>query len=72
MTTALVRAATALARQQGAVALEAWPLAASVERPGEAFLGRQELFAGLGFVPVDRPLPERVVMRLELTGAWPA
>jgi GNAT superfamily N-acetyltransferase len=72
VTTALVRAATALARRHGAAALEAWPLAASVERRGEAFLGREELFAGLGFVAVDRPLPDRVVMRLELAGAWPA
>lgn len=72
VTTALVRAATDLAREHGATALEAWPLAASVDRPAEAFLGREELFAGLGFVAVDRPLPDRVVMRLELTGAWPA
>jgi GNAT superfamily N-acetyltransferase len=64
---ALVDAATALATVHGAAAVEGWPLAASAHRPGEAFVGREEVFAGLGFLAVDRPLPGRVIMRRELT-----
>lgn len=62
----LVGAAVESARRHGATAAEGWPLAASVDRPGEAFLGRQQVFAELGFREVDRPSADRVVMRLEL------
>jgi GNAT superfamily N-acetyltransferase len=66
VTHALVRSAVALARREGAAAIEGWPLAASQERSGDAFLGRQQVFADVGFQTVDRPSPERVIMRLEL------
>lgn len=66
VTHALVRAAVALARREGAAAIEGWPLAASEHRAVDAFLGRQQVFADLGFQIVDRPSPDRVLMRLEL------
>jgi GNAT superfamily N-acetyltransferase len=66
VTGALVRAAVELARQEGAAALEGWPLAASQGRSGDDFVGREQTFAKAGFSCVDRPTPERVIMRFEL------
>jgi GNAT superfamily N-acetyltransferase len=64
---ALLRGAISLTRQAGASAVEAWPLAHGVRRPGEAHLGREGAFARLGFQCIERPNVERVIMRLELT-----
>ena len=66
---ALVEAAVSLARMRGAVALEGWPLSASVTRRADAFVGRELLFADLGFRCVERPDPDRVIMRLDLVPA---
>ena len=63
----LVEAAVALARRQGAVALEAWPLSSSEPRSADAFVGREQLFAELGFRCVERPVPARAIMRLDLS-----
>jgi GNAT superfamily N-acetyltransferase len=63
----LVRAAVELARSEGASAIEGWPLAGSEQRPADAFLGREQVFEDLGFTCVERPSPERVIMRLELS-----
>lgn len=68
ITSTLVRAAVALARQEGASAVEGWPLARSAQRPAEGFLGREEVFEELGFRCVARPSPHRAIMRLELSG----
>ena len=66
---ALIRAAVSLARAEGASAVEAWPLAAGVRRRGEEHVGREGVFARLGFNTVQRPSLERVVMRLDLGAA---
>ena len=63
---ALICAAVELARGKGASAIEGWPLAGSERRSGDAFLGREQVFEDLGFSCVERPSPERVIMRLEL------
>ena len=55
----LLRAAVELARGEGASAIEAWPLAAGVRRPGDEHLGREAVFARLGFRCVQRPSAER-------------
>ncbi|HEY6683445.1 MAG TPA: GNAT family N-acetyltransferase, partial [Propionibacteriaceae bacterium] len=68
VTHALVRAAVELARGEGASALEGWPLARSERRSDDAFLGREQVFEDLGFNCVERPSPERAIMRLELSG----
>jgi len=68
VTHALIRAAIELARREGASAIEGWPLAESERRAGDAFLGREQVFEELGFNCVERPSPERVIMRLELHG----
>jgi GNAT superfamily N-acetyltransferase len=68
ITHALVRAAVELARSEGASAIEGWPLAGSERRSDDAFLGREQVFDDLGFSCVERPTPERVIMRLELSG----
>lgn len=68
VTHALVRTAVDLARREGALAIEGWPLAASAPRSGDAFVGREEVFRAAGFGCVDRPTPQRAVMRLELRG----
>jgi GNAT superfamily N-acetyltransferase len=65
----LVRAAVELARSGGASAIESWPLAKSVGRSGDAFLGREQVFKDLGFRRAYQPTPERVIMRLELGSA---
>ncbi|HEU5483665.1 MAG TPA: hypothetical protein VFU98_02070, partial [Microlunatus sp.] len=62
-----LRSATALARDRGAAAVEAWPLATGVRRPALAHVGRERLFAPLGYRRVAVPTPERVIMRLELS-----
>ena len=66
LTYALVRAAVALATDHHAVALEGWPVAGSDRRSGEEFVGREKVFADLGFRVVDRPSPTRVIMRRDL------
>ena len=63
---ALVEAAGSLARKQGAVAIEGWPLSQSQARSADAFVGREQLFAELGFHCVERPDPARAIMRLDL------
>lgn len=62
----LLRAAVSLAREHGAIAVEAWPLAVGVRNDAEAHVGREGMFAHLGFRRIDRPHPERVIVRLEL------
>jgi hypothetical protein len=62
----LLRGAVSLAREAGASAVEAWPLADGVRRPGDAHVGREGVFARLGFECVERPSAERVIMRVEL------
>jgi GNAT superfamily N-acetyltransferase len=66
---ALVKAAGSLARRQGAVAIEGWPLSTSESRSADAFVGREQLFAELGFRCVERPVPARAIMRLDLIAA---
>ena len=68
VTHALVRAAVELACREGASAIEGWPLAESARRSDDAFVGREQVFEDLGFSCVERPSPERVIMRLELSG----
>ena len=63
----LVDAAVALARRQRAVAIEAWPLSSSETRGADAFVGREQLFAEMGFRCIERPLPARAIMRLDLS-----
>lgn len=69
LTPILVQSAVELARSKGASAIESWPLARSVGRSGDAFLGREQVFEDLGFRRAYRPTPERVIMRLELDSA---
>lgn len=66
---ALVKATVSVARQHGAAALEAWPSSAEGPREADAFVGREQLFAELGFSCVARPVPERAIMRLDLVGS---
>ena len=66
VTYALVRAAVELARREGAVAIEGWPLSESNRESDDAFLGREKVFEDLGFSCVERPTPDRVIMRFEL------
>lgn len=63
----LLTGAVALAAEHGASAVEGFPLAGDRRRgSGDAYLGVEPLFAACGFVAVDRPTPNRVVMRLDL------
>jgi hypothetical protein len=61
----MIRGAIALALDAGATAVEAWPLAVGIRRPGEAHVGREGVFARLGFERIERPSLERVIMRLD-------
>lgn len=63
----LLRGAVSLARERGASAVEAWPLAAGIRRAADDHVGREAVFAHLGFSCVQRPTPTRVIMRLDLT-----
>lgn len=62
----LVAAAVDLARARGAVAVEGWPVTGTDDLPGTDFVGRESTFAAAGFVPVARPEPGRVLVRLDL------
>jgi GNAT superfamily N-acetyltransferase len=64
---ALVVAAISLARQHRAIAIEAWPSSRD-SISTDAFVGREELFADLGFHCVARPTPGRAVMRMDFVG----
>lgn len=66
LTYVLLRAAVALAVEHAAVAVEGWPVAGPDRRPGEEFLGREKVFADLGFRALDRPSATRVIMRRDL------
>ena len=68
VTYALVRAAVELARREGAEAIEGWPLAGSDRQSADTFYGRETVFEDLGFSCVERPTPQRVIMRLQLRG----
>jgi hypothetical protein len=43
-------------------------LSVSQAPSAEAFVGREQLFADLDFHCVERPVPTRAIMRLELLG----
>jgi GNAT superfamily N-acetyltransferase len=68
-TYALTRAAVEFAGQQGARAVEGYPM---ITRPGdeitwgELHVGSRGVFAAAGFAEVTRPTKRRVVMRIEL------
>ena len=66
LTYVLLRAAVALAAEHRARAIEGWPVAGPDRRPDEEFVGREKVFADLGFRPVDRPAATRVIMRRDL------
>ncbi len=70
VTHALVRAAVELARHEGAVAIEGWPLAGSDRGSADAYLGREKVFEELGFSCVERPSPHRAIMRLQLSSDY--
>jgi GNAT superfamily N-acetyltransferase len=71
VTHSLVNSAVDVARRAGALAIESWPLTASAPRSADAFLGREEVFQAAGFGCIDRPTPQRAVMRLDLHGPPP-
>ncbi len=62
---ALLDAAVDMARSNGAMAVEGFPLAGDGRRVDE-YLGREKLFAACGFECIARPTPRRAVMRLAL------
>lgn len=65
---ALAKAAGDFAREQGARAVEGYPLVIKpgekLAWPGELFVGTTGIFADAGFAEVSRPTARRVVMRL--------
>jgi GNAT superfamily N-acetyltransferase len=66
----LLVSAVELATEHGATAIEGFPLAGAARRStGDAYLGVEPLFASCGFAVVDRPTPNRVLMRRELARA---
>lgn len=63
----MLRAAVSVARDEGAFAVEAWPLGLGVRKAAEAHVGREVVFARLGFTCIQRPSAERAIMRLKLS-----
>jgi GNAT superfamily N-acetyltransferase len=67
----LARAAVDFAREQGARALEGYPM---ITQPGqeviwdEVLVGTRSIFADAGFTEVSRPTIRRVVMRIDFDG----
>jgi hypothetical protein len=64
-TRTMIDAATALAKEYGAKAIEGIPLVAGAKR-GSEYVGRETAFEACGFERVARPTPQRAVMRKEL------
>jgi hypothetical protein len=62
----LLRGAIDLAGELGAPAIEGWPRSGNDRQQSDLYYGRESLFARFGFRVVDRPSPQRAVMRLEL------
>lgn len=71
VTYALAAATVGYARDNGARALEGYPM---ITRPGkeitwgELHVGSRQVFAEAGFTEVSHPSPRRVVMRVDFTG----
>lgn len=66
VTSALIRAAVASAREAKAPAVEAYPLDGNLS-PSSTSTGYASTFARLGFKEVSRHSPERPIMRYELS-----
>jgi GNAT superfamily N-acetyltransferase len=69
ITYALAAATIGFAREQGARALEAYPMITSPGKEitwGELHVGSRQVFADAGFIEVSHPSPRRVVMRIDL------
>jgi GNAT superfamily N-acetyltransferase len=63
----LLTRAVELAAGHGASAIEGFPLSGEQRRgSGDAYLGVEPLFAACGFTVVERPTPNRAVMRRDL------
>jgi GNAT superfamily N-acetyltransferase len=68
ITYALAAATVGFARDQGARALEAYPMITSPGKEitwGELHVGSRQVFADAGFSEVSHPSPRRVVMRID-------
>jgi GNAT superfamily N-acetyltransferase len=68
ITYALAAAAAGYAREQGARALEAYPMITQPGKEitwGELHVGSRQVFADAGFTEVSHPSPRRVVMRID-------
>ncbi len=68
ITYALAAATVGFARDQGARALEAYPMITSPGKEitwGELHVGSRQVFADAGFTEVSHPSPRRVVMRMD-------
>jgi GNAT superfamily N-acetyltransferase len=66
---ALLGGAVDLARSHGAAAVEGYPVDPAVRESVSAsalYRGTVSLFAGAGFVEVERPRPDRAVVRLDV------
>ncbi|HWN23399.1 MAG TPA: GNAT family N-acetyltransferase [Gaiellaceae bacterium] len=65
----LARAAVDFAQEQGARALEAYPMLTEpgqgITLLGELHVGTRSIFADAGFTEVSHPTPRRVVMRID-------
>ncbi|MGH2811626.1 MAG: GNAT family N-acetyltransferase, partial [Actinomycetota bacterium] len=60
---ALLEGAVALARENGAVAIEGYPFARGARLSRESMVGVESLFTSCGFKVTRRPSSTRVVMR---------
>jgi len=69
LTAALLDAALAHAREEGARVLEAYPIDATVGKhsPNELYRGVLSVFLAAGFTEVARPRPDRALVQLDLT-----
>jgi GNAT superfamily N-acetyltransferase len=71
ITYALAAATIGFAREEGAWALEAYPMLADPGKEitwGEMRVGSRQVFAEAGFTEVSHPSPRRFVMRIGFTG----
>jgi GNAT superfamily N-acetyltransferase len=71
ITYALAAATVDFARQEGARALEAYPMSTEPGKEltwGELYVGSRQVFEAAGFTEVSHPSPRRFVMRIDFAG----
>jgi len=63
----LIKGASEFAREQGACAIEAYPMIPNQRTSNaDVYVGQRDAFVSCGYRQIEKPLPQRAVVRLDL------